>query len=70
MVFLTSEIDIAGAFATKLAEAGPYAVLTAITFGLFYGMFKVSVKEIREFASKAIEEIRKGYDDALARIKK
>jgi hypothetical protein len=70
MVFLTSEVDIAENFVIKLAEAGPYALLTGITFLLFYGMFKASIKELREFASKAIEEIRKGYEDAFARIKK
>lgn len=53
----------------ELIEISPYALFVVIAFVSAYFMFKVSIKAIKEQSEKAIEEMRKAYDDALKRLK-
>ena len=54
--------------ALKIVEICPYAACIIIAFACAYFMFKVTINAIKSQSEKAIEEMRKAFDDALRRI--
>ncbi len=63
-------MDAWGEFALKLLEVSPYLFIVALVLFGAYFFFKVSVNAVQKQSEKALEEMRRAYDDALQALRK